>query len=185
MNVVLTGRPGIGKTTIIETVAEVLGPRAGGIITREIRDRGRRTGFSIASLDGETRLLATKQRKGGPRVGPYTVLVESLDDLGVKELGRALAEKEVLIIDEIGKMELISKAFRNMILRVLDCEVTTLATLSVARDPFMEAVRRRGDVHVIEVTEHNRDGLPARIIQLIDQARVGRGGETHDETSRS
>lgn len=184
MNLILTGKPGIGKTTVVETVADILGARAGGIITKEIRERGRRTGFTIASLDGRTCVLATKRRKDGPRVGSYTVLVESLDDLGVKELGRALQEKEVLIIDEIGKMELISEAFRNMILKVLDCEVTTLATLGVSRNPFMEAVRRRGDVHIMEVTERNRDGLPARIMDLIEQVRVGRGGDSHDDISR-
>ena len=168
MNLIVTGRPGIGKTTVIERVAASLGTRAGGFLTREVRRERRRTGFTIESLAGERRLLAVRDSAGGPRVGPYRVIVSNLDAVGTQAVERALATKEVVIVDEIGKMELISEAFRDIILQALDSARTVVATLGVSKDPFSEAVRCRADSTLLEVSRDNRDVMASRIIRLIE-----------------
>jgi nucleoside-triphosphatase len=167
-NILLTGVPRIGKTTVIESIAAALGDRVGGIITREIREGGRRTGFSIESLDGERRVLASRRQRNGPRVGPYGVNVGNLEAVGIRALDRALKEKSIIIIDEIGKMELISAEFRAMIMRALDSRIPVVATLGIARNPFLDGIRGRTDVSLIEVTNENRMDLPRQILKLLE-----------------
>ena len=168
MNLIVTGRPGIGKTTVIEQVAAALGTRAGGFLTREVRRAQRRSGFLIESLDGQRRLLATRDRAGAPRVGPYRVIVSNLDAVGTHAVERALDMKEIVVVDEIGKMELISEAFRDIMLRALDSDKTVVATLGVSKDPFSEAVRCRPDISLLEVSRDNREVMASRIIRLIE-----------------
>lgn len=174
MNVILTGVPGIGKTTVIEKVAASLGPRAGGIITREIRESGRRTGFSIEEIWGEQRLLATRHRKDGPKVGPYRVVVRNLEEIGVRALERALNERDVVIIDEIGKMELISSGVRDMILKTLGSSTPVVATLGVGKHPFLDGIRRRSDVRLVEISRDNRDTVADEVLGLVDKVNSGR-----------
>ena len=177
MNIILTGVPGIGKTTLIESIASALGDRAGGVVTREIREGGCRTGFAIESLDGERRVLASKHIRQGPRIGPYRVDVENLEAVGVGALRRALGRRQVVVIDEIGKMELISPDFRAMILEALESDLPTIATMGVSKHAFMEAVRKRPDVKIIGITAENRDGLQNRVEAMIESALSDGGPE--------
>ncbi len=167
MNFIVTGYPGVGKTTVIEELVAALGSRAGGFLTREVRQGGRRTGFLIESLDGHRSLLARRDRKGGPRVGSYRVLVSNLESVGVEAVKRALDTKQIVIVDEIGKMELISPRFRDIIMLALDSDKTVVATLSMSRDPFSERIRSRSDVTMLEVRHDNRDLMPSRIREMI------------------
>ncbi len=176
MNIILTGLPGVGKTTLIESVANALGDRAGGVLTREIRECGSRTGFAIESLDGERRILASRHLKQGPRVGPYRVNVENLEAVGVGAVRRAMVGHQVVVIDEIGKMELISPHFRAMILEALESDLPTIATMGVSGGAFMEAVRERPDVKIIRVTAGSRDGLRHDLLEMIEQA-LSDGGQ--------
>lgn len=177
MNIILTGVPGIGKTTLIESIAVALGDRAGGVVTREIREGGSRTGFAIESLDGERRVLASKHIRQGPRVGPYGVDVESLEAVGVGAVRRALDRRQVVVIDEIGRMELISPDFKAMILEALESDLPTIATLGVSKLAFMNAVKKRPDVKIIGITTENRDRLRDRLLEMIERALSDGGPE--------
>ena len=177
VNILLTGVPGVGKTTVVDRVVAHLEDRPGGIITREIRERGRRSGFSIEALDGERRVLASKHLREGPRVGPYRVDVASLEGVGVAALARALSSGRIAVIDEIGKMELISPAMRDMIMRVLDSDLDTVCTLGVSGNPFLDAIRRRSDVTVIQVTPGNREGLHRRVLEMLGSGGPSNTGE--------
>jgi nucleoside-triphosphatase len=170
MNVILTGVPGVGKTTLIEAVARSLGDRAGGVLTREIREGGRRTGFAIESLDGERRILASRHLKQGPRVGPYRVDVRMLEILGVGAVRRALERRQALVIDEIGKMELISPAFKAIILVALESDLPTIATMGISAHAFMDGVRKRPDVEIVRVTEVNRGPLKESVLEMVRSA---------------
>lgn len=169
MKIFLTGVPGVGKTTVVKRVVEALGDRADGFITRETREGGIRTGFVIESLDGTTSPLATVKSNEGPRVGRYHVIVSNLESVALAAIQRALDQSKIVVIDEIGKMELMSQKFRDMILKALGSDASTLATLGIANHPLLNSIRRRRDVELIKVTIENRDSLPERILTMFEQ----------------
>jgi nucleoside-triphosphatase len=165
----LTGRPGVGKTTIIRTVAARLGARAGGFFTDEIREGGRRTGFRLVSLDGGTGILASVNISSPCRVGRYGVHLRDLEQVGVKALLRAIEQPDVpvVVIDEIGKMELFSPAFRQATLVALDSPKAVLASVMTGPQPWVDAIKARADVTLIEVTRANRQALPEQIYRWL------------------
>ncbi|MGB3904128.1 MAG: nucleoside-triphosphatase, partial [Anaerolineae bacterium] len=110
--ILLTGRPGVGKTTVIKKALDRLEGRAGGFYTAEIRESGRRQGFKIVTLDGQEGILSHVDIRGQPRVSRYGVNLGDLEEVGVAALRRAIAEADLIVVDEIGKMELFSEAFR-------------------------------------------------------------------------
>ncbi|MBI3286832.1 MAG: NTPase [Chloroflexi bacterium] len=166
--ILLTGHPGVGKTTVIRRLAQALGSRAGGFYTEELRIRGPRVGFKIVTLEGTEGTLAHVDIKGSPRVGRYGVNLSDLDQIGVAAIQRALAEREVVIIDEIGKMELFSDRFREAVERAAASDRTVVATAMAQPNPFVDRLKARAQAQVVKVTEANRQALPAQLLTMIE-----------------
>ena len=166
-NLLITGPPGIGKTTVLERVIACLPPAAAtGFLTRELRTRGVRQGFVIETLDRHTALLASVGFGTGPRVGRYRVRVAALDAVAVPALA-ARPGVRLVVVDEIGKMECLSARFCETVRAALDSPVAVLGTVARQGGGFIAEVRRRRDVTLLEVTAANRDALPARIGELL------------------
>ncbi|MCS7283884.1 MAG: NTPase [Anaerolineae bacterium] len=165
----LTGRPGIGKTTVIQKVVAVLGPRAGGFYTEEIRGPGGRKGFRLVTLDGEETVIAHVDLKGGgrPRVGRYGVDVDAIERVGVAALRRAMAQGRIVVVDEIGKMELFCGPFKDAVLQAVGGPHTVLATVMAHPNPWADALKTLPVVTLWEVTEKNRDHLPEQVLQWL------------------
>ncbi len=163
----LTGSPGVGKTTIIAKVVARLSVRPGGFYTEEIRHSGQRTGFRIVTLDGETGILASVQSRSPHRVGRYGVEVEEFERVGVAAIARALVQADVVIIDEIGKMEMFSAAFKDAVNAVLASPKPLLATITQSLHPWADNLKRRKGVEIWTVTYQNRDVLPERILRWL------------------
>ncbi len=164
-NILLTGPPGSGKTTVVTATASLLGrERAVGFYTREVRRGGRRTGFVVVTLSGKEALLASTDASSPFRVGRYSVFPENLQEALV-ELQQALAgeAKKCLVIDEIGKMELFSPLFKDTVMAALASSHPVLATILARPHPFCDALKRRPDVEVVAVTRENRETLPRRL----------------------
>jgi nucleoside-triphosphatase len=162
----LTGPPGVGKTTVVRKVVARLGARAGGFYTEEIRERGRRTGFRLVALDGSLGMLAGVNIHSPHRVGRYGVHLQDLERVGVRALQRAVEQPHVavVVVDEIGKMELFSAAFREAVEDALSSPKPVLATVMAASQPWVNALKSRSGVTLIEVTAVNRQFLPERIL---------------------
>jgi nucleoside-triphosphatase len=169
----LTGRPGVGKTTCLRRTLERLTVPAGGFFTEEVREEGERVGFTLVTLDGQRVILAHRRRRGGPRVGKYGVDVEALDRVGVPAIQDAVRRRALVVIDEIGKMELASRPFRRAVEEALVTEVAVLGTILRAPHPWADGIKRRAGVAVLEVTPANREELPARLAALVADARRG------------
>lgn len=166
-NILLTGQPGIGKTTVIKTVVSQLDPEnVAGFWSEEIRERGGRVGFSIETLAGRRGLLAHVALKEGPRVGKYRVNIEDIDTIVVPELALACESGRIIIIDEIASMELHSQAFKKEVWRCLDAR-QVLGSIQARRHSFLDEVRSRADVRIIELTIRNRDQLPLQVLELL------------------
>jgi nucleoside-triphosphatase len=159
MNILLTGHPGVGKTTIIKKVIEKLKLPSGGFYTEEIRENDMRMGFAVATLSGFKGVLAHRNFKSRYKVGQYGVGVYTLNRIGVKEIQMCLMEKKLIVIDEIGKMELLSPQFQAVVEKALDADNPVLGTITLARHPFAQKIKTREDVRIIEVTKENRDEI--------------------------
>jgi len=167
-NLFLVGRPGVGKTTLLVTVATRLKDvRLGGFYTREMREGNRRVGFRVETFSGASGILAHVSHKHGQRVGKYGVDIAALERLGVTALEEAIRMADVILVDEIGKMELFSDRFRASLLRALDSPKPVLATVMAYADPFVDTLKTRPDVQLIEVTQSNRDRLVDELVGTI------------------
>ncbi|GBC78192.1 Nucleoside-triphosphatase THEP1 [bacterium HR08] len=170
-HLLITGRPGVGKTTLIRQVAERLAPHAAGFYTLEVRDAtGHRVGFEIVTLDGERRLLAHVNLQTPHRVSRYGVDVRAMDAVAVAALERGLIEPSVtfLIVDEIARMELFSRAFVRALERALLSPKRLIATLQQSAHPVIERIRARDDVELWELTPANRSTLLARLLERVN-----------------
>jgi len=134
MKIFITGKPGSGKTTLIVELLNLLrerGIKVCGFITREIRKDNERVGFQIVDLkSGKEGILAHVKIRSNFKVSKYGVDLNVLDEIATKSLEEALAEKfDLVIVDEIGKMELCSKRFEEILMKVLNSKINLVATL--------------------------------------------------------
>jgi nucleoside-triphosphatase len=167
--ILLTGRPGVGKTTVVMKVAEEFRGRAGGFYTEEIKEGNIRRGFRVRTLDGKSGTLAHVSYPGPSRVGRYGVDVEAFDGIAIPSLLRALGGDDLILIDEIGKMELFSRQFRSLVERILGSEKSVLGVIHQRTDPFTERIRQLPAVEIETVTETNRNSLSSIILEKLGQ----------------
>ncbi len=169
-NYLLQGRPGIGKTTLLCRIADRLSHmRTGGFFTEEIREHGQRVGFRVETFSGQSGILSNVSFQKGPHVGKYRVDIPQFESIGVSALEDALKTADLILIDEIGKMELFSERFREMVLTCLDSSKLVIATVMSRSHPFVDRLKSRSDVEIIEVTLKNRDGLVERLVNSMDR----------------
>jgi nucleoside-triphosphatase len=169
----LEGRPGIGKTTVARrllTLLQEAGVPVGGFTTGELRTGGRREGFVVEAVSGAQQVLAHVGLPGPPRVGRYGVDLAAFERVALPALGDP-GPGGVVVVDELGKMELASAAFRAAVVELLGRDVAVVATVQLARHQLIDALRRRPDVRVVRVTEATRDGLPEQLMDCLVGAR--------------
>ena len=162
---ILTGSPGVGKTTVLEKTINALknqGINVGGMISREVRENGIRVGFQVLDIASDKRgWLARANLKTGPQVGNYRVNLGDLDGIGAQAICDALEGADVVAIDEIGPMELFSARFKAATAKTLDSKKLVIAVVHMkAQDRMVIQAKGRVDTEVFEVTEENRESLP-------------------------
>jgi nucleoside-triphosphatase len=166
----LTGVPGIGKTTVIRRVAAALRKRRRrirGFTTEEMRKGRERVGFRIETFDGESAVLAHVSIRSEHRVSRYGVDVALLDTL----VGKALAlspRADVYLVDEIGKMECFSERFVAAVEELLDAKRLMVATIALRGGGFIERVKGRPDVELQTLTRSNREQMPSQVLEWIN-----------------
>jgi len=165
--ILLTGKPGVGKTTVIQKVLDRSLRPAGGFYTQEVRQGGIRQGFEIVTLDGQRAMLAQVGLRSRARVSKYGVNLAGLDEVGVSAIRQAIAASKLVVIDEIGPMEIISPLFRQAVLKALDSPSPVLATIVQRSMPFTDEIKSRPQVSLFEVLEVNRQLLPEKVLEML------------------
>lgn len=161
-NVLVTGRPGSGKTTLVVEVVRRLGAdgfKAAGFVTEEIREGSERKGFKVRDLGGEEAILAHVDHKGKPRVGKYGVDVGAFEGIALRALEIGKKEADLLVVDEIGRMELASPLFRAALDGIMRQPLPVLATIHMGKDPLSLSLLQRDDVSVHRVHPAVREEL--------------------------
>ena len=133
---------------------------AGGFLTDEIREAGTRVGFALVTLDGRRTTLAHLDRGTGPRVGKYRVNLEALNRVGVPAIREAVRADRLVVIDEIGKMEMTAPAFHEAVEEAIQSPATVLGTILMAPHLWADRIKANPAVRVFEVNAANRESLP-------------------------
>jgi len=166
-NILITGLPGVGKTTLVKKLCEAMSDlRPCGFYTEEIREHGVRQGFALVGLDGRCGTLSHVDVKSPVRVGGYGVALDDferfLDGLVLPASGSGLA-----VIDEIGKMECFSRKFSLLVDRILASDTPLAATVALKGGGFISEVKRRPDIELFEISQRNRDDLLPELVQYL------------------
>ena len=168
----ITGLPGSGKTQTLLRIIQLLeqeGITVGGMVTEPIVEKHRRSGFQITNwLTKEHAVFAHEALKSRLRSGRYGVNLAALEDLGTRALAEARESADVIVIDEVGKMEVESEPFTKSVTDTLDANKSIVMTLhKKSRNPLLQDIRRRDELRLLEVTPVNKNLLAFKIVGLI------------------
>ena len=155
-NILVTGPPRSGKSTLIEKVVQGISRPATGFFTQELREKGRRVGFSITTLEGKTGVLAHQSIRSRFRVGNYRVNLEDLDQIAVPSMLPSTPD-QIVVVDEVGKMECFSPLFKETLIQVLSSANLVIGSVAIKGDHFIQSIKKRDDVSLVSITEKTRD----------------------------
>jgi nucleoside-triphosphatase len=169
----LTGQPGAGKTALIKQALARTEVKAGGFYTEEIRTGETRRGFRIATLDGQEVVLAHVDISSPHRISKYKVDMGALEGVGVSALRQALTEGDLVVIDEIGKMELLSPRFKQVVTQAMNSAKKVLGTVMLNHHPFADEIKRHPQAEVLLVTPDNRAQVMKKVLDWIASYQGG------------
>ena len=155
-NVFITGPPRCGKSTLMEKLIARIEKPTTGFFTQEITEKGQRVGFSIRTLDGKEGILAHVHMKGRFKVGKYTVNLQDVDQIAMPSMLPSTPE-DVVVIDEVGKMECFSPIFKHVLMDLLDSHYPVIGSIAQKGDRFVQEIKARDDVLLFRITPENRD----------------------------
>jgi nucleoside-triphosphatase THEP1 len=141
---------------LIEKVVQGISRPATGFFTRELRERGRRVGFSITTLAGKTGVLAHQDVKSKFRVGKYGVSLTDIDQIAVPSMLPSTPD-QIVVVDEIGKMECFSRLFKETLLKILSSDNLVIGSVAIKGDHFIQSIKKRDDVSLVSISENTRD----------------------------
>ncbi|MBD3190068.1 MAG: NTPase [Candidatus Heimdallarchaeota archaeon] len=170
-NILLTGYPGIGKTTAIIKLVDQIEKKCAGFYTEEIRNaRGKRVGFKVKTLSEDREaILAHVDIQSNYRVSKYGVAIKSFEEVALPEMSQS--DADFIVIDEIGKMELFSKKFKNKLIECLN-QGKVIATITKrGGGSFVQEIKERKDVELLEITKANRDTIVEKIVKKAREKR--------------
>lgn len=157
-NIFLTGAPSSGKTTVIKKILNTLSYPTTGFYTEEEQDEKKRVGFMMQTLDGKRGYLAHQNIESEFHIRRYGVSIENIEKIAVPSI--IPKDKEIIILDEIGKMECFSEKFVEAAKNALDSPNIVIGTITFGGTGFILEAKERNDIEIIEVTEANRNQLP-------------------------
>jgi nucleoside-triphosphatase len=155
-NILITGLPGCGKTSLIKDVTSSLTSFSiSGFLTEEVRKGGKRVGFKIKTFKGGEGVLAHVEIRSKYKVGRYGVSLKDLEEMAVVEIKEGIRQGDLIVIDEIGKMELFSELFKEVVVCALESKSPVLGTISLQGRGFIQEIKSREDTEVVFLDRKN------------------------------
>lgn len=154
-NLIITGTPGVGKTTLIKECVYPYHDHIGGFMTEEMKEGPVRQGFLLKTFDGDSGILARKGMASKNKLNKYGVDLKVIENIGIPSMQRAASERQVIVVDEIGTMELLSQAFAEAVTQVLAGPKPLLATIRRKAEPFTSHIKKMSDTELIVLTREN------------------------------
>ncbi|MCS7250026.1 MAG: NTPase [candidate division WOR-3 bacterium] len=165
----ITGKPGIGKTTLIKKLISFFNLKnICGFYTEEIRERNVRVGFKIITFYNGEGILAHINFFSPYKISKYYVDIQNFEKLVIPELSLA-KEKKIVFIDEIGKMELFSEKFKEKVIEIFNLNKIIIATIPISKIDFIESLKSLPKVKVYEITFENRNQMLEILKEEIDK----------------
>ena len=156
-NIIITGLPGVGKTTLIKKLAEIFKEfNPAGFYTSEITEEGIRVGFFVTSLHGDSKIFSHVNIKSKYSVGKYRIDMKGFEAL-LNTIFSRDKKTGFFLVDEIGKMECQSRKFCKLIQDLLDSEKPVIASISDKGTGIISEIKKREDIILYEITPANRD----------------------------
>lgn len=173
----ITGLPGAGKTTALLRVIDMLKDeelKVGGMINEPIIEKRHQVGVTTKNLlTGEQEIFASVDFESKIMVGKIGVNIPVLERVGVQAIKDACEQCDLIVIDEVGKMEVESEMFSEVVKAALEVNKPMILTLhKKSRNPLLQDIRRRDDVRILEVTPTNRNLLPYKIVRLMNGENI-------------
>lgn len=170
MKIGVTGHPGVGKTTLVLRVMERVPLKCGGMITKEIRKIGRRVGFSVHDvLTGREGILAHIHLERGPKLGRYRINLRDLEQVGAAAIERAVEECDLVVIDEVGPMELHSERFIRAVEQALESDKHLLVTVHRSSNHHLAYRIRHETDRFFRLSATKRDRITEEVVELLSR----------------
>jgi nucleoside-triphosphatase len=165
LRIAVTGTPGVGKSTLVREIVESLQGKGrykiGGVMATDKRVKDRKVGFELLDLGSGARGMLADETGTGPQLGKYKVRLDDLDNVGAKALEDALGS-DLIVVDEVGPMELSSRRFIAAVEKALSSDKPLLVVLHEwSPHPISKKIRK--NFKVITVTRENRGVLAEEI----------------------
>ena len=164
----LTGRSGVGKSTLAKALAEQLKGRVGGFYTEEIAGPGGRKGFRLITLEGRSIVVAHVDHRSRSKIGRYGVDAAAIDRVGGKMILQAIERYPIILIDEIGKLQLFSSSFQNAVLKAIASPQRVIAMVQQEDLPWIDGLKGLPGVTTWELTLKNRSKMLAEIMNWLE-----------------
>jgi len=165
----LTGPPRSGKTTLIKQVVSEYRGKACGFYTEEVREGGERRGFKLTTLDGRETAFSHIDLKSPYRVGKYGVSIEGLEEVGVSALLSNTDECDLVVVDEIGKMEMFSLRFREAVSQLIGSGRRVLGTVMMHHHGWSDIIKARPEVRLVMVNRNNYTEALAEVRRWLEE----------------
>jgi nucleoside-triphosphatase len=158
--VLLTGEPRVGKTTALKKIIEKIGKsNCIGFYTEEIRNEFDRVGFDCVSLDGRRKRIADINSHSSIRMGRYRIDIEAFEDIALQVISRSSSSDKVIIIDEIGPMQLLSTKFKEEINNIVTGSNCVIGTIFYGKHPYVDEIKKISGINIFTITSENREKI--------------------------
>lgn len=170
----ITGLPGSGRTELLLTLVDMLEAenlKIGGVVTEPIREGDTVTGFKMIDyMTKEESVIAGTRITSRARIDEFGIDLDALGILAVNAIKRAVYHSDLVIIDEIGRIQLKSEYFNKAVLNALKASKPIIMTIyRKSRSSLLQDIRRRDDIRMLEVTPVNKGILPFKIFKVLKE----------------